>query len=81
MWEMKADMSGAATAMGAALSLAKSSAPVNFVAASITMMLGASSAFGLTYFWDGNDITAGFGTASGTWAAPTVSASRCASTA
>ena len=23
------------------------------------------------YYWDGNDITAGFGTASGTWAAPT----------
>ena len=41
------------------------------LAASITMMLGASSAFGLTYYWDGNDITAGFGTASGTWAAPT----------
>jgi leucyl aminopeptidase len=32
MWEMKADMSGAATAMGAALSLAKSRAPVNFMA-------------------------------------------------
>lgn len=32
MWEMKADMSGAASVMGAALSLAKSKAPVNIVA-------------------------------------------------
>lgn len=32
MWEMKADMSGAASAMGAVLSLAKSNAPVNVVA-------------------------------------------------
>jgi len=32
MWEMKADMSGAASAMGAVLSLAKSGAPVNAVA-------------------------------------------------
>ncbi len=32
MWEMKADMSGAASAMGAVLSLAKSGAPVNVVA-------------------------------------------------
>lgn len=32
MWEMKADMSGAAAVMGAALSLAKSRAPVNIVA-------------------------------------------------
>ena len=32
MWRMKADMSGAASAMGAALSLAKSKAPVNIVA-------------------------------------------------
>lgn len=32
MWEMKADMSGAASAMGTALSLAKSKAPVNFIA-------------------------------------------------
>ncbi len=33
MWQMKADMSGAAAAIGTAISLAKSSAPVNFVAA------------------------------------------------
>ncbi|NJS15200.1 MAG: leucyl aminopeptidase [Sphingopyxis sp.] len=32
MWEMKADMSGAASVMGAALSLAKSRAPVHVVA-------------------------------------------------
>lgn len=32
MWEMKSDMSGAASAMGAVLSLAKSQAPVNVVA-------------------------------------------------
>ncbi len=32
MWEMKADMSGAASVMGATLSLAKSRAPVNVVA-------------------------------------------------
>jgi leucyl aminopeptidase len=32
MWEMKADMSGAAAVMGATLSLAKSRAPVNIVA-------------------------------------------------
>jgi leucyl aminopeptidase len=32
MWEMKADMSGAASVMGAVLSLAKSKAPVNVVA-------------------------------------------------
>lgn len=32
MWEMKADMSGAASVMGAALSLAKSKAPVNVIA-------------------------------------------------
>lgn len=32
MWEMKSDMSGAASVMGAALSLAKSKAPVNVVA-------------------------------------------------
>ncbi|MFM9977421.1 MAG: leucyl aminopeptidase [Sphingomonadaceae bacterium] len=33
MWQMKSDMAGAAGAIGAALSLAKSGAPVNFVAA------------------------------------------------
>ncbi|MBL0925451.1 MAG: leucyl aminopeptidase [Sphingomonadaceae bacterium] len=32
MWEMKSDMSGAASVMGAALSLAKSRAPVNVIA-------------------------------------------------
>ena len=32
MWEMKADMSGAASVMGAALSLARSKAPVNVIA-------------------------------------------------
>ena len=31
MWEMKADMSGAANIMGAVLSLAKSKAPVNVI--------------------------------------------------
>lgn len=30
-------------------------------------------AFGATYYWDTNGTTAGFGTASGTWTAPTVS--------
>jgi autotransporter-associated beta strand protein len=33
--------------------------------------LAATSAHAQTYFWDGNDTTAGFGTAGGTWAAPT----------
>ena len=31
----------------------------------------ASSASALTYYWDNDGITAGFGTAAGTWAAPT----------
>ena len=30
-----------------------------------------SSASAATYYWDGNDITSGFGTAAGTWADPT----------
>lgn len=34
-------------------------------------LLGIAGAQAVTYFWDGDDGTAGFGTASGIWAAPT----------
>jgi autotransporter-associated beta strand protein len=36
-------------------------------------LFAAPSAFATTYYWDNNGTTAGFGTASGTWAAPTAS--------
>ncbi|MEI8292833.1 MAG: autotransporter-associated beta strand repeat-containing protein [bacterium] len=35
------------------------------------LMLGIAPVHAATYYWDNNDSTAGFGTASGTWAAPT----------
>ena len=35
-------------------------------------LLAISSASALTYYWDSNNGTAGFGTAAGTWAAPTL---------
>ena len=37
----------------------------------ITVTLAAPSAVAATYYWDNNGATAGFGTAAGTWAAPT----------
>jgi fibronectin-binding autotransporter adhesin len=40
------------------------------LAASSLMAVSSSSAAG-PYYWDGNDATSGFGTASGTWADPT----------
>ncbi len=35
-------------------------------------LLSPATTFAATYYWDGNNNTAGFGTASGTWAAPTL---------
>ena len=43
-----------------------------FVSA-IVALLAAAPAGAATYYWDNNGTTAGFGTASGTWADPTVS--------
>jgi fibronectin-binding autotransporter adhesin len=37
-----------------------------------TTILASSPAPAAVYYWDGNDATAGFGTAGGTWAAPTI---------
>lgn len=42
-----------------------------FLALAGVSLLAISSASAATYYWDGNNNTAGFGTASGTWAAPT----------
>lgn len=43
-----------------------------FLAASISLALSAPAAFAqTTRYWDGNDNAANFGSASGTWAAPT----------
>jgi autotransporter-associated beta strand protein len=39
--------------------------------AAASMLLAAPSSFALTYYWDNNGATAGFGTAAGTWADPT----------
>ncbi|MEI8293560.1 MAG: autotransporter-associated beta strand repeat-containing protein [bacterium] len=38
---------------------------------SVTILIGIVPVHAATYYWDNNDATAGFGTASGTWAAPT----------
>ena len=38
----------------------------------LTLLLFALSASSATYYWDNNGTTAGFGSAGGTWAAPTV---------
>jgi len=43
------------------------------IAAVAASILGASTARAATYYWDTNGSTAGYGTASGTWTAPTVS--------
>lgn len=43
----------------------------SILALSGSALLLASQAHAVTYYWDGNDSTAGFGAASGTWAAPT----------
>ena len=40
-------------------------------AVAIAALLAAQSASATTYYWDNNGTTAGFGTAAGTWAAPT----------
>lgn len=45
-----------------------------FLLAAITLVglsLATPSAFAATYYWDNDGTTAGFGTAAGTWAAPT----------
>ena len=42
------------------------------LAGSAAALLATLSAQAVTYYWDGNDLTAGFGTATGTWAAPTI---------
>jgi autotransporter-associated beta strand protein len=42
------------------------------LAAAIAALLAARSANAATYYWDNNTTTAGYGTASGTWTAPTV---------
>ena len=39
----------------------------------LTVVLTGPAAFAATYYWDNNGTNAGFGTAGGTWAAPTVS--------
>ncbi len=52
----------------------KSSLRAAILAGSIAAMLAhlaAPSASAVTYYWDNNGATAGFGTAGGTWAAPT----------
>jgi fibronectin-binding autotransporter adhesin len=41
------------------------------LASAIAALLAAQPAFALNYFWDNNGTTAGFGSAAGTWAAPT----------
>ena len=47
-----------------------------FMPSSLTLAclaLAAQPAFAVTYYWDNNDVTGGFGTAGGTWTAPTAS--------
>lgn len=39
--------------------------------AALLTQIAAPSAFAITYYWDNDGATAGFGTAAGTWAAPT----------
>ena len=40
--------------------------------AALLTHLTAPSAFAATYYWDNDGATAGFGTAAGTWAVPTI---------
>jgi hypothetical protein len=50
-----------------------SSARLSFpLATAIAALLAVPSLRAATYYWDNNGITAGFGAATGTWAAPTV---------
>lgn len=42
------------------------------LASAIAALLAAPTASAATYYWDNNGATAGFGTAAGTWAAPTI---------
>lgn len=44
----------------------------SIAAALAAAFFGSSTAQAVTYYWDGNNNTAGFGTAGGTWGAPTV---------
>ena len=44
-------------------------------ALAVVALLAAPSLFAATYYWDNNGATAGFGTAGGTWAAPTTGSS------
>ncbi|CAA6689840.1 MULTISPECIES: autotransporter-associated beta strand repeat-containing protein [unclassified Lentimonas] len=46
-------------------------ASCRFVSAAAFALLGSSSAYAVDYYWDNDGTTAGFGTAAGTWAAPT----------
>ena len=41
------------------------------LATSLVLMHSPGGVKAATYYWDNNDATAGFGTASGIWAAPT----------
>ena len=50
------------------LSIARLSFPL---ASAIAALLATPAAHAAIYYWDGNNGTAGFGTAAGTWAAPT----------
>lgn len=43
------------------------------LAAALAALFSAQSTQAITYYWDQNGTTAGFGTGAGTWAAPTVS--------
>ncbi len=43
------------------------------LASAIAVLLTAQSAQAITYYWDNNAATAGFGSAGGTWISPTVS--------
>ena len=47
------------------------SALLRFLVLAASSLLAVSSASAVTYYWDGNDSTTGFGTAGGTWADPT----------
>ncbi len=42
------------------------------IAALLAVQAAAPSAQAVIYYWDGDDLTPGFGTASGIWAAPTI---------
>ena len=51
----------------------QSSGMGTFMLIAALWLSGGSAAWAATYYWDNNGTTAGFGTAGGTWAAPTVS--------